>query len=131
MKKEVSEKRYLKLSLKTAIIELAVTTVFILIFSAMMHFLNLSNDLSPILATVSIAFGVLFATFYAAKKVGNKGYLIGLIVGGITFIVIFLISLVVDSSGITINTLFHLIILILSALIGGISGVNKKGKKYI
>jgi len=132
MKKEVNGNRdLLTLALKTAISEITVTAALILIFSAAMYFFNLSNDLSPVLATVSIAFGVLVASFYAAKKVGNKGYLVGLTVGGITFLIVLLISLVVDSGGFTINTLFHFVIMMLSALIGGISGVNKKGKKYI
>lgn len=131
MKKEVSEKRNLILWAKTAVLEIIVTAVFIFAFSAVMYFLNLSNELSPVLATVSVALGVLVAAFYAAKKVGSKGYLVGLAVGGITFLIILLISLVVDSGGITINTVFHLIIIMLAALIGGISGVNKRGKKYI
>ena len=131
MKKEVSEKRNLILWAKTAVLEIIVTAIFIFAFSAIMYFSNLSNELSPVLATVSVALGVLVAAFYAAKKVGSKGYLVGLAVGGITFLIILLISLVVDSGGITINTVFHLVIIMLASLIGGISGVNKKGKKYI
>lgn len=131
MKKEVSEKRNLILWAKTAILEIIVTAIFIFAFSAIMYFSNLSNELSPVLATISVASGVLVAAFYAAKKVGSKGYLVGLAVGGTTFLIILLISLVVDSGGITINTVFHLIIVMLAALIGGISGVNKRGKKYI
>ena len=131
MKKEVSEKRNLILWAKTAVLEIIVTAIFIFAFSAIMYFSNLSNELSPVLATISVASGVLVAAFYAAKKVGSKGYLVGLAVGGITFLIILLISLVVDSGGITINTVFHLIIIMLAALIGGISGVNKRGKKYI
>ena len=131
MKKDVTENRIWSLWIKTAILEIAVSTIFIFIFSALMYFLKLKNELSPVLATVSIAIGALFAAYSAAKKVGNKGYLVGLTVGGITFLLIFLVSLVVDSGGITFNTVFHLVIILLSALIGGISGVNKKGKKYI
>lgn len=131
MKKEVSENRNLALWVKTALIEIIVTAMFIFVFSAVMYFLNLKNELSPVLATIAISLGTLIAAFTAAKKIGNKGYLIGLTIGVITFLLIFLISLVVDSGGITINTLFHFVIITLSSLIGGISGVNKKGKKYI
>ena len=90
MKKEVSENRSLTLWVKTAILEIVISTIFIFIFSALMYFLNLKNELSPVFATISMAFGTFFAAYSAAKKVGNKGYLVGLTVGGITFLVIFL-----------------------------------------
>lgn len=116
---------------KTAVIEIAVTAISMLIFAAVMFLAGLDKNLSPVLATVSAAIGTLIAAFFAAKKIGNRGYLIGIAVGGATFIIITLISLIVDGGSITFNTLFHFIIIMLSALIGGISGVNKKGKKYI
>ena len=100
-------------------------------FAALMFFAELDKNLSTVLATVSVAIGTLVASFYAAKKIGSRGYLTGLSVGGATFIIITLISLVIDGGSITFNTLFHFIIIMLSALIGGICGVNKKANKYI
>ena len=117
MKKDSGENNYLKISLVTAGIEIALTTVFIFIFSAFMYFLNLSNELSPVLATISVAFSVLIAAYHTARMIGKNGYLIG--------------SFVVDNGEISTNTLFHLIIILLASLIGGISGVNKKRKNFI
>ena len=119
------------LSLKTSIILILITTAFMGIFAGVMYFAQLDKNLSPLLATISLAAGTLSAAYYASSKIGNKGYLTGLSVGGITFVIITLISLITDEGGITINTLFHFIIIMLSALIGGIMGVNKKPKKYI
>ena len=132
MRKDVSSKNdLLILSVKTAVLEIATTVIFICLFSAIMYFMNLNKNLSPVLATVSIAAGSLAASFYAAKKIGNRGYATGLAVGIITFVIITLISFIVDDGAITFNTLFHLVIIMLSSLIGGILGVNKKGKSYI
>lgn len=132
MKKDVSGKQEsLFFWLKTALIEIAVTLVFIAVFAAVMYFFELNKNMSTVFATLSVAIGSLTAAFSAAKKVGCKGYLIGLIVGGITFVLIALISFIVDDGALTFNTLFHLIIIMLSSLIGGIMGVNKKGKSYI
>ena len=132
MRKDVSSKNeMLYLTIKTAVLEIVITMVFICLFSALMYFLDLNQNLSPVLATVSVAAGSLIASFYAAKKIGNRGYLTGFAVGFITFVLITLISFIVDDGAITFNTLFHLIIILLSSLIGGIMGVNKKGKRYI
>ena len=77
---------------KTAVIEIAVTAISMLIFAAVMFLAGLDKNLSPVLATVSAAIGTLIAAFFAAKKIGNRGYLTGIAVGGATFIIITLIS---------------------------------------
>ncbi len=130
MKKE-SNNNKLMLFLKTAIIFVLFTAVSMLICSAVMYFLELDKSLSPVLSNICLAVGTLVSSFFTSRKVGNRGYLIGLIIGGIIFIAVTLISLIVDDSAVSSNTLFHFIIIMLSALIGGISGVNKKPQKYI
>lgn len=120
------------LIIKTAFINIGVTGLFIGIFAVIMYLAQIGFEYSSVLATVSLAAGSLVSAFYIAKKIGRKGFLTGLIVGAVTFLTVTLISLFVDKGGVTVNTLFHLIIIMLSALIGGILGVNKAAnKKYI
>ncbi len=116
----------------TALIEIVSTLVFVLIFAVIMYLIEGGYEYSSIFATVSIAIGSLVASFYLGNKQGQKGILIGLAVGGITFIIITLISLLMDNGAVGINILFHFIIIMLASLIGAILGVNKKAnQKYI
>ena len=118
--------------IKTVMFFAITTGIFIFLFSVFMFISQTGYEYSTIFATVALAAGSLVSAFYAAKKIGNKGFLIGIIVGGIIFITVTLISLIADKSTITSNTFFHFIIIMLSALIGGIMGVNKaSNKKYI
>ena len=115
-----------------AALGIAVTFVFLLIFSAAVYFLNLDRAYSAPLATLSLALGSFAAAYYVSKKIGHKGYLTGAIVGVISFAAVTIVSLIVTKNGFTSNTLFHFIIIVLASLIGGIFGVNKgKSKKYI
>jgi putative membrane protein (TIGR04086 family) len=83
-------------------------------------------------ATVSLAIGCLAASFFASKSVGQKGYLIGAVIGAVSFIAVTLIALMANKGVFTLNTLFRLIILMLSSFIGGVLGVNRnQNKKYI
>lgn len=124
-----------KLVFKTAlgvILGVGVTLAFMLLFSFIILKTGISRNMAVPFATVSIAAGTFASAFYAAKCVGNKGYLVGIIVGAAVFVLITVISMLVGGGGITVNTLFHFVIILLSSAAGGIIGVNAgKNKNYI
>lgn len=108
-----------------------VTLISMLLLAAVMLFGQLSREYAVPFATISVALGTFFAARFAARRIGSKGYLVGLIIGGAVFLVIMLISLAVSRDAIGTNTLFHFIIIVLSSLVGGISGVNRKNNRII
>lgn len=109
-----------------------VTGISVAIFSAVIFFLEMDRIYAPAFATVSLASGAFCASRFSAKKIGEKGYIVGLIMGFILFCLVTLFALVFDSNGGGFTTLFRFIIIMLASLIGGILGVNKdKNKKYI
>lgn len=114
------------------VIGVITAAVFIVLFALIMFFWGAAFKYAPVFATVSVGAGCFDAAFFTAKKQGNRGWLAGAVIGGITFVLITLVSLIINSGGVTVNTLFHFIIIMLSSLIGGILGVNKgKNHKYI
>ncbi len=134
MQKELFKKSSVNYTLiiTTALLEIVITGVVMLLFSALMYFFDIGFEYSPMLATLSVAVALFIASYFAAYKRRDKGMLTGFICGFSTFMLIMILSLIIDDGGITYNTLFHLIIFLLSALIGGVLGVNKAvNKKYI
>lgn len=118
--------------LKTAIIEIIVTVVSMILFSIIMFLAEIKYEYSSLFGTLSLAIGLFVATYFTALKKKSKGLLTGLISGSITFLIVLIISFILDSGTLTYNTFFHLIIFLLSAIIGGILGVNKATtKKFI
>ncbi len=101
-----------------------------LVFAVVLLILNIDRAYAAPFATISVAFGSFIASRSAAKKIGDKGYLTGLIIGIIVFTFITALSLILGN-GLTINTLFHFIIILLSSLAGGIMGVNSKRHKKL
>ena len=127
-----SENKNVFLYLITFIIEAFAILISVLIFAAIMLFSESFFDYASIFATVSTAIGTFIASYYLSLKKGKRGILNGLIVGGITFLILIIISFIVDDGAVTLNTIFRLIIILLSSFIGGILGVNKvNNKKYI
>ena len=115
----------------TALIQTAVIVLSISIFALVMNFAEIDYKYSPVFGSVAIGLSSFAGAFYLAKRKGNRGYLTGLIIGGITFLIVTLVGMILNDGGITVNTLFHFIIIMLSAITGGIMGVNKNSKKYI
>lgn len=118
--------------LKIIIIEAITMFVGIFMFSAVLYFLEGGFEFAPLFATISLGLGCFAASFYASKKIGQKGFMVGAAIGGITFIIITLLSLMASKDVFTLNTFFKLIILMLLSFIGGVLGVNsKQNQKFI
>lgn len=108
-----------------------VTLIVMLLFATLLLVFNIDRAYAAPFASISIAIGCYVASRITSKKIGNRGYLIGLIIGFIVFVIITVLSLVLGNK-LSLNTLFHLIIITLSSLCGGIVGVNAtKSKRYI
>lgn len=111
---------------------IAATLFAMLFFAAVIYFLNLDRAYSIPFSTLSLSLGSFAAAYYVSRRAEHRGYLIGAFVGLISFALVTVISLIINKSGLTLNTLFHFIIIVLASAIGGILGVNKgKDKKYI
>lgn len=134
IKKEfvAGEKGNLGIYIKGILLETAVVALTVTLFALVMFFLESGYGYASVFATVSVASGCFVTALYCAEKIGSRGYLTGAAVGGITFAVITLISMLINTGGLTLNTLFRFIIIMLSAAVGGIIGVNRKqNRKYI
>ena len=115
----------------SVLIQTAVTFILVAVFALIINLADLDYKYAPVFGSVAVGLGSLAGAMrYSAKK-KSKGYLIGLAFGGATFLNVTLFGLILNGGGLTLNTLFHLIIIMLSSLSGGIIGVNKGGKKYI
>ena len=105
--------------------------VTMLVFAAIILIFNIDRAYAAPFATISLAVGCFVAGRIIAKKIGDKGYLVGTIIGGIVFAVITLLSLILGNE-LSLNTLFHFVIVMLASISGGIVGVNSnRHKKYI
>ena len=134
MKKDlISEKNgKIGIIIKAALLFLIISAAAVVLFALVMYIFSSGFKYSALFATLSAALGACGAAFYISAKSGSRGWLIGAAAGGAIFCLLTLISLTVNRGGLTQNTLFRLIIIMLSSVIGGILGVNRKSQhKYI
>lgn len=125
------DRKKLTLYITVAVLQIISILISVSIFSIIINVAEIDYKYSPVFGSISAGLSALVGALYLAKRKGNKGYLTGLALGGITFLFITLIGMIINDGGITVNTVFHLVIILLSGITGGIIGVNKNSKKYI
>lgn len=109
----------------------AVTALSVFAFAVLAYLLPDLLAYSALLATLSVALGAFAASFYLSSRAGKKGWLCGLAVGAAVFALLTLAALIINHGGFTSNTVFRLVIVLLSSEIGGIIGVGRRDRKYI
>ena len=117
--------------IKGIVIGIIVNLLLLLVFAAVILLADIDRAFAQPFSSIALGVGGFVAAFYSAKKIGGKGYLVGLIIGLLSFITVTLIGLIINKNGLTQASLFRFAISFLSSVIGGIIGVNKKNKSYI
>ena len=107
-------------------ISILFTLICLTIFSALLTYTNLSENLiQPVVISVT-GISILAGSFFATRKVGKNGIIKGIAVGLIYILLIYLTSSIVNggSFSLTIGSIIMILIGILCEAIGGIIGVN-------
>ena len=107
-------------------ISFAFTLISLTIFSALLTYTSLSENLiQPVIISVT-GISILAGSFFATRKVGNNGILKGITVGLIYIVLIYFISSIVNNGNFSLNLGSIIMILagIICGAIGGIIGVN-------
>lgn len=115
--------------LKNLLIFVISLICYLLIISTLNYSEILSIKAISIISFIFLILLFLSSGFLIAQKIDSKGYISGLIIGGINFTILFLISIVLNCD-LSLSYLLYLLILLLSSTMGGMFGINiKKSKK--
>ena len=112
--------------LKGVGISFSFTLICLTIFSALLTYTNLSENLiQPVVIAVT-GISILAGSFFTTRKVGKNGIIKGIGVGIIYILLIYAISSIVNGGNftLTIGSVIMILIGILCGAIGGIIGVN-------
>lgn len=97
------------------------TLSLLLIYAVITSFVDTNAKFDSIYKVVITALGVMYGAVYAARKINRRGWLIGLIVGLLYMIVIYLVS-IVSGRGLILSN-FSILRIILAIIVGTLSGM--------
>ena len=112
--------------LKGVIISFLSTLILLLIFSILLTYSNISeNIIAPTIITIT-AISIFIGSTIANFKMNKNGMLNGALIGGIYLIIIYLFSSIINQEiSLTIYSVIMIIASIICGMFGGVLGINK------
>jgi len=107
------------------VISFFVTLTTIFMFSIMLTYTNISEDIIPIVIIILTFISILIGAIISMKKTSKNGMINGGLIGGTYVVLLYLVSSLLNNSfALNGYTIVMIITGIVSGIIGGIIGVN-------
>lgn len=117
-------------TMNSSIIGIIITFGCLLLFSILMSKLDVPESIVAIMSSVSLCIGAYSGGYISSKKRRQKGLLTGIITGVVIYCIILCIGVFFAKNSISFTFVTKLILTLTCAAIGGVVGVNAKGKRY-
>ena len=121
---------YFKNLAKIFFLVLFIMMIFIFLNTLLYYFDIISFHFYSILKFINPIFSFMIGSFLLGRKASKKGWLEGLKLGGIFLLLFFIITSILKNH-ITIRFVIYDLLLLLSAMLGGMIGINKKKEKHL
>ena len=92
--------------------------------------IDVSDELTSVMSSLAICIGAYTGGYIASKRRRRNGLVLGALTGLIIFFIIFFAGIFFAKSSISFGFVSKLIMTVICAAVGGIIGVNSKGKRY-
>lgn len=108
-------------------ISLIATCIMLLIFSILLTYTNISENIIDTVIIIITAISILIGSSIGNLKIKKNGLLNGAMIGGFYILIIYLISSILNwRFSLNMQSLIMIIIGVVFGILGGIIGVNKR-----
>lgn len=116
---------YFKSIFRGLLCALVITFIATIIFSLVMNKLPMEENVLNIIYVVITALSLVVGSVFAVKNYGSKGWVVGLAVGCMFYIVLYLIGIIFGAEAtLTIYDFMKFALCILIGLLSGMLGIN-------
>ncbi len=102
--------------------------VFIAFLMSLLNLIGVSNQITNIILFISNLIIFTLYGYLQGLKTNKKGFIEGLLIGGLLISILFVITLIFFIKSIRIGTLFYYLILLFCSMVGATIGKNKKAE---
>ncbi|MFL0251766.1 TIGR04086 family membrane protein [Clostridium neuense] len=102
-----------------------ITLIVILIFAFVATKVHFSDGITNMIIMVSTLISIMYGSIYASKKSGRKGWLNGLLVGGLYIVIFYIVSIICGSSSkLEVRDFVRVVLAVLVGTLSGMLGIN-------
>lgn len=114
----------------SSFVGIVVILICLLIFSLFMTKFDAPEPMVSVMSSLALCVGAYVGGYIAAKRKRQNGMIIGILTGIFIYCIIFFAGVIFAKNSISFSFLTKLIMTLICAAIGGVFGVNSKGKRY-
>ena len=115
--------KYLKY-FKAIILTFIIILLLNIILSLLNYYSSINIDILKYIRIIIFPIAIFFGGFYLGTKINKKGYIEGLKLGLLFFIIFFIINILLKN--ITIKNIIYYFSIIISSICGSMIGINKR-----
>lgn len=115
--------------LKSLLYILASTLILSFIVGTLNYFNIIGTNTTKIFELISLVISIALGGIYLGKNSTKKGYLEGLKIGLVVIVLLFIFAYLAFDKSFSLSTLIFYLIILISAVLGSILGINKKSSK--
>ncbi|MEY8000339.1 TIGR04086 family membrane protein [Clostridium sp. Mt-5] len=102
-----------------------ITVILLLIFAVVMTFIEVSSGVSYIVYLVTTIVSIMYASIYAVRKIGERGWLIGIIVTLLYLFILYIVSIISGNSAVIgMDGIKRLVLALMVGALSGMIGIN-------
>mgnify|MGYP004664497485 FL=1 len=124
--KNYSEANFVKHIIQGILISLITTVIILLIFSILLTYTNLSENIIDTVIIIATAMSILIGSSFVNLKLKKNGFINGAIIGAIYMFILYLISSILNWNYVlNLQSIVMIALGVIFGILGGIIGVNK------
>lgn len=102
-----------------------ITVILLLIFAVVMTFIEVSSRASYIFYLITTILSIMYASIYAVRKIGRRGWLIGILVTLLYLCVLYVVSIISGNSiAVGVDGIRRVVLALIVGALSGIIGIN-------
>lgn len=114
----------------SSFVGIIVILVCLLIFSLFMTKFDAPEPMVSVMSSLALCIGAYVGGYIAAKRRRQNGMIIGILTGIAIYCVVFFAGIIFAKNSVSFGFFTKLIMTLICAAVGGVFGVNSKGKRY-
>lgn len=101
-----------------------ITIVLAFLLALIQAFSSIGESALSVCILVTSMLSIMYGCIYATKKIGNKGWLVGIMVALIYMVILYIAAMILGKDGLAAKDLWRVLLALVTGALSGMLGIN-------